>query len=391
MDRGHIVFVSFPHPPHVNPTIPIVAVLVRRGYRVSYVTSERFRDRLVSVGASVITSAPFNTEVDHYFNAPGGGRVETLVDRFFELADATERATLPILERDRPDVLVHDVGAYAGNILGKRLRVPLVATDPTFALDLQRLDSQMTHAKFREETIEIVRACTHHLKQRQLWNNGPLDGGGLRIQLHPRALQPDGDVFGAEYLYAGRCPGEQPLYGHWQDSCSCGRPIVLVSSSTTSLRRSDYYRMCIEALKGLGWHVVLSIGDHGDADSLSPLPPHFEVVQKVSHLAILRYASLMICMGGNMTVSEALYHGVPLIVMSYGHPELEWQADNIAEKGCGIHLQIQNTDFLRLRRAVAQISSDMRFLMRTRRLMWEIRREPGSEEVANRIEDFAHI
>src|SRR5882757_9599511 len=68
MDRGHIAFLSFPHPPHVNPTVPIVSVLVRRGFRVSYVTSQRFRDRLLGVGAEVIACQSFDAQADHQFH-----------------------------------------------------------------------------------------------------------------------------------------------------------------------------------------------------------------------------------------------------------------------------------------------------------------------------------
>lgn len=393
MDRSHIAFLSFPHPPHVNPTLPIVSVLVRRGFHVSYVTSEKFRDRVVAVGAEVITCQSFDAQADHHFNKQTDRSGDSrLVDRAFELADNMQEVAMSVFETHPPAVLIYDPGAIAGRLLAHRLGVPSILTTPMFAVDLKRLDIQVNHAKFREEIIDTERAIAHHLKGRGI-EAAELQSYAAAPTIHllPRVLQPDGDVFGERYFYAGRCAGEQPFYGEWRNVCDCGRPIVLVSSSTTALQRSHYYRMCIEALDGLGWHVVLSIGDHGDASSLLPLPPHFEIVQTTSHLAILRYATLMICMGGNMTVSEALYHGVPLIVMSHGHPELEWQADNMAEKGFGIHLRNAETDSCTLRQAVLQISSGSKFHLRATRLKWAVRREPGAEETANRIEDSIHL
>ena len=38
----HFAFICLPAAGHVNPTLPVVAELVRRGHRVTYATSERY-------------------------------------------------------------------------------------------------------------------------------------------------------------------------------------------------------------------------------------------------------------------------------------------------------------------------------------------------------------
>jgi MGT family glycosyltransferase len=390
----HIAFLSFPHPPHVNPTLPIVSVLARRGFRVTYVTSDRFRARLIQTGADVITCQSFDPSADHHFNrqSEGSSRYQRVIDRTFKLADHMFELLLPIFENRRPAALIWDAGAIAGPLIANRLKIPQVSTTPMFAIDIARIATQVTHAGYREELMQMERLYRDGIESRGLDLTSYGSGSSpLTIQLIPKAIQPDGDVFGEGYFYAGRCAGEQPIFGTWQRTCECGRPLVLISSSTTALQRDEYYRMCIEALDGLGLHVVLSIGDHGKPESLPPLPPHFEIAQKTSHLTILRSAALIICMGGNVTTSEALYHGVPLIVMSCGHAELEWQADNLAEIGCGIHVKQVEMSAACLRSAAQKILSDSKVSSRVTRLKREVRREPGAEEVANRIEDYAHL
>src|SRR5690348_4206102 len=50
----NVAIVSYPFPAFVNPTLPVVATLVRRGYRVSYATTKNFAQRVENVGAEVI-------------------------------------------------------------------------------------------------------------------------------------------------------------------------------------------------------------------------------------------------------------------------------------------------------------------------------------------------
>src|SRR4051794_36250739 len=54
MKQPHVAFVSYPQHPHVGPILPIVSVLVRRGYRVSCVVSDVFAARVAQLGAQPV-------------------------------------------------------------------------------------------------------------------------------------------------------------------------------------------------------------------------------------------------------------------------------------------------------------------------------------------------
>ena len=53
VDR-HLAFVSLPAHGHVNPMLPVVAELARRGWRISYATGERFRPEVEKAGATLV-------------------------------------------------------------------------------------------------------------------------------------------------------------------------------------------------------------------------------------------------------------------------------------------------------------------------------------------------
>lgn len=113
-----IAFLSIGMHGHINPTLPVVAELVRRGHAVSYHTSPAFREEIESTGATV-----------HLY--PGGDRPfpdpPTPVTWMESLASTAVRmlpAVLTDLRRDRPDLIVHDSACLWGAVAARELGVP---------------------------------------------------------------------------------------------------------------------------------------------------------------------------------------------------------------------------------------------------------------------------
>ena len=52
----HFPFICLPAAGHVNPTLPVVAELVRRGHRVTYATSAKYAGAVESAGAVFFAS-----------------------------------------------------------------------------------------------------------------------------------------------------------------------------------------------------------------------------------------------------------------------------------------------------------------------------------------------
>jgi MGT family glycosyltransferase len=385
MKKAHIAFISFPHPPHVNPTLPIVSVLVRRGHRVTYVTSDLFSSRVAELGAEIVSCPRFR--VDSLWQ--GVDEKERYQHPFCGLAIQTLGEMTRFYEDDKPDLMIYDLNAFAGRIFSNRRNIPAIQTSPTFAHDKENWSQQVKDPEFRKGLLAESKKADNFLEHYGIAASDFLfHREKLNVYLFPKALQPKGNVFGEDCFYAGRCAGEQPYYGEWQKRDTEGKPIVLVATSTTYLQGPEFFKMCIDAFSGLQWHVILSIGDSGDAKSLMPLPPHFELIQHTSHIKILPHASLYVCLGGIITSAEAIYHGLPLIVTTHGFPELEWQADNIESLGIGVHVRKADTNAEHLRALAIQVSENHELLDKVRQIRRAVQREPGAEETANRIEEY---
>jgi macrolide glycosyltransferase len=389
--HAHISFIGFPLPPCVNPTVPVVSVLIRRGHRVSYVTAPRFSSRLSALGAEIVPCddvrgrSIFASSMQASPDEDRSG-----VHPLCRFALETVKAVAPFYEAQRPDLIVYDIVSLAARMLAKRLGIPAIQTSPTFGYDEEHFAQQVPHRVFQANELDDCRRIDEFLAgvglgggRRYLFHREPLN-----IYFFPKALQPPGHVFGSECYYAGRCAAEQPYFGDWVRTSPEDRPIVLVSTSTTFQQGPDFFRLCLEALSDLSCHVILSVGDESVAAALRPLPAHFEIVQGVSHIRMLPHVSAFVCLGGVITTSEAAYHGVPLIITSQGVPELEWLGENATALGIGLHVRKTKLTAETLRAAVLRALRDESLLSRVRSLQRSVRNEPGSEDVANRIEDY---
>jgi len=135
------LFFGLPVHGHVNPTLPLVRELVRRGDEVIYVATPEFATRIGETGASYRP----------YQNAflPELGAVSRRMD---ELAWIFMRTTGEILDQEldaykalRPDYVVPDSIAPWGHWVAQLLSVPVVTSVTTFAFNRQILRYAVKH------------------------------------------------------------------------------------------------------------------------------------------------------------------------------------------------------------------------------------------------------
>jgi len=376
MTTRHIAFFSFPHFPHINPTLSLVATLIRRGHRVSYVTADRFAANVTELGAEVLSCQdPLKLE----------GYPSSVVDWTIRIISDTAA----FYEHNRPDLVVYDSMCHAGRIFAREQRIPAIQTSPAFAVNELEFTVQVPAVELRELILEGDRRTDRLFEHRGIAKqNCEFHREALNICFYPKAFELAGNEGDTTLFYAGRCAPERPYRQAWKSSSCSGRPLLIVSTSTFYTQTADYFRMCIEALSGLKWHVVLAIGHNNDAAAFGPLPPHFEIVQNVPQIQILPYASMMICLGGMITTVEAMYHGVPLIMLTHGHPEPEWYGNTFEKLGLGIHIREHETNVAALRSAVLRISESAEIADGVRHMQRVVRKDSGGEETANRIEDY---
>ncbi|MFK0195328.1 macrolide family glycosyltransferase [Kitasatospora sp. NPDC090308] len=316
---AHFAFVSAPASGHVNPTLPLVEELVRRGHRVSYATGPAAVGAAVAAGASPVT---LPSQLPPGMAARGEFTAEQLaVTMEYYLDDA--RASFPVLAAhfaaDPPDAVCYDSVTFTGRMLANLLRVREVSLVPTFAENESFSAAQVyLPADFDHTHPRLVAAVQDMGKFAQ--GHAFLDDPDLMfghvpptsLVFVPREFQPAGDTFDERFHFVGPSLSSRQAAEEWSPRSRA--PVLLISLGTVFNDRPEFYRTCIEAFGDGDWQVVMAVGGL-DRESLGPVPANVEVHAHVPQVAVLRHAEVFLSHAGMNSVMESLYHGVPLVAV----------------------------------------------------------------------------
>src|SRR5262249_41686094 len=101
------LFFSVPGHGHVNPSLPIVTELVRRGHHIIYFATESYRRRVDATGA---VFRAYTLIQDDYFTARGlSGRVpQKVADALITTTETILPELLDITRTEKPDYILFD-------------------------------------------------------------------------------------------------------------------------------------------------------------------------------------------------------------------------------------------------------------------------------------------
>lgn len=329
---------------YINPTLPVVAELARRGHRVTYHTFPAFASEIEAAGATA-----------HVY--PGGDT--PLPDPPIPLALLEELARTALdllpgvlsgLRGIRPDLIVHGAACPWGAVAAGELGVPAAATFTTFAFNRQvpsltGISSELVAAALAHPRISwgYVRArwalhCSYdtgRLPLTDLMNvHAPLN-----LVFTSSAFQPGADAFDPSYRFVGASVGSRPIDREF-DGVRLEDPVLYASLGTVFDAGPGLLRTFATALAPLGGSVIVSTG-HGDPADLGPLPANVLARRSVPQLEVLDRAALFVTHGGMNSVNEALRAGVPMLIVPQGADQ-PLVAKRVAELGAGLVLRTED-------------------------------------------------
>jgi MGT family glycosyltransferase len=390
-----VAFFGIPAHGHTNPSLPVVAELVRRGESVTYYSNEEFRDAIESTGARF---RAYDPPVGKDFTTESAGSLLLVA----MLAEATLEMLPRLLEdlkKDPVDYAIHDSVCPWGRCASQMLGLPSVCSTTTFALALEvfRPDNFLARLWNLLKTVfenlpylERIRRAQKALARSYGIQSGHFiefvsNPAPLTIVYTSRQLQPRQEVFGANYLFVGPSIAGREPDAEFARELGEG-PVIYVSLGTIFNEQTEFYRVCMEALGGIEQRVVLSVGRKTDIASLGPLPANFLVRNWVPQLQVLSKAGLFLTRAGANSVHEALLYGVPMLMF----PEISEQkmvAKQIARLGAGVVLS-KGVKPRELRGQVERVLGTSSFRQAAERLRPPLRNAGGHERAAESILDY---
>ncbi|MFI6499709.1 macrolide family glycosyltransferase [Nonomuraea typhae] len=385
MARDYL-FMCQPDHGHVIPNLAVVAELVRRGNRVAYVTGESMAEVVSAAGARVIgyDSLYHKANLRELEDDPLG-----LISLFLD----ESRIMLDAVRGESADAVVYDISVlHAGRILARKWGRPAVQLIPVFASNehfsyLSAVYGSGGDGGALPGWVDDMLARTASLSAAHGVDVPPADlwwsVQDFSLVNLPRAFQFEGQTFDRRFAFVGPCLGERSFLSDWTPPGD-DRPIALLTFGTVATSRPELFRTCVAAFGDLPWHVVVTVPDPAD---LGPLPPNVEVRRWVSHLSVLRHASVAVTHGGMGTAMEALYWGRPTVVVPATAVDGPL-ARRVAELRLGRVLEPARLTPGRLVADVLAVVSDERVRQATAAMRDEIRASGGTTRAVDELERY---
>ncbi|MEO3809120.1 macrolide family glycosyltransferase [Sphaerisporangium sp. B11E5] len=377
---------------HVNPTLPVVAELVRRGHSVTCHTSPAFAQEIEATGATVrlypeggrpLADPPMPVTMLH-------GLARTAVDLL--------PAVLSDLRRVRPDLIVHGAACPWGAVAARELDVPAAALFTTFAFNRQVASPTRASWELLAAAMTRPRDVRGYLRSRRELSRRydtrglpPLDLANLRQPLNlvftSRAFQPGADGFGPSYRFVGPSLGARPP----DPSFPLDRlrdPVLYASLGTVFDGGPRLLRQIATALAPLGGTVVVSTG-RTDPAALDPLPAGVLARRHVPQPEVLARAALFVTHGGMNSVNEAMYAGVPMLVVPQGADQ-PLVARRVAELGAGLAIRPRDAAAQTVNALARRLLDEPRFRTAAATLRVAQREAGGYARAADELERHLH-
>lgn len=400
---SRVVFLGHPAHGHINPTLPVVAELVRRGEQVFYYATDLFQAKIEATGATFRSFGP--QEIFERKLAYGGmlGGMAGLI----EAAEEVLPDTLSQVRDDQPDYLLLEAHSLTGNLVQQIINRPAMTLCSMFAFNerlipppqlVRFLYGQAPAAVALDGLLGLNRYV--EVAQRISKQYGVLcpnmigylsNPQPLNIVFTSRYFQIGGDrAFDDSYKFVGPSVMPQasiPTNDDFPWDALTGQPLIYISMGTMYNAEAEFYHTCFDAFADSPYQVVLSIGHRIGDDALRPPPANFIVRRHVPQLALLERAALFVTHGGMNSANEGILFHVPMIVLPQ-QADHYVVAQRVGELGAGIVLDRSQATVERLKGLAAQVVADPNYKEQCEKIAQTLRDGGGYQRAADEI--FAH-
>ncbi|WP_432073473.1 macrolide family glycosyltransferase [Streptomyces wuyuanensis] len=385
-----VAFLNIAMHGRVNPTLPVVAELVRRGHSVTYHTSPAFREEIEAAGATVRLYPGGDQPL------PDPPTPLTLIEGLAGTAVRLLPTVLDDLRRIRPRLIVHDSACPWGAVAARELGVPAAASFTTFAFNRQvpspTRGSWDLFAAAAARPGSLLGYARSRCALRRRYDTGGLpafDLGSIRQPLNlvytSRLFQPGVEGFDRSYRFVGPSIGARPADPSFPADGLRG-PVLYASLGTVFNADPRLLRTFATALAPLGGTVIVSTGQ-ADPAVLGPLPANVIARRFVPQPEVLARAALFVTHGGMNSVNEAMYAGVPMLVVPQGADQ-PMVARRVEELGAGLSVRTQDVSVESVRALAGRLLHRPRFRAAAAGLRVAQREAGGYRRAADELERY---
>ena len=385
-----ILFCASPGVGHVEPMVPLLRALLRRGHAVGWAGASESHARAQALGvkrcfavgpSSADTRAEYQRRWPQQADAVGPAIDPLVFPRRFGalLAPAMLDPLVQVIEAWNPVLVVSELGVLAAPLACQLTGVP-----------------QVTHGFGMPPPADVLEQAANAFAE--LWQSKtsgppPPEAGlfsRLYLDIYPHGLQTK------DRLRTARCQCLQPYTARRRDGPTrpdalAGRldefndwPLAYLTFGTV-VNQSRALITAATALSDLKVRLVVTVGSGGDPHVLNPVPLNVHVERFFDQSALLPHCNFVVSHGGSGTFLAALAHGLPQLVLPQGADQFI-NASALERSGAGMALRGDDISVGQIRDCVQRLLGDSAYRDQATRLAGEISAMPSADEVAVRLE-----
>lgn len=370
---------------HVNPTIPLIQELIRRGVTVIHYNAPSFRH--APELQAIFSPLPILEQLATNQLTKQISAIQ-LINILSGVVDELTEFAISQTEQEKPDFIIHDSFALWGKTTAFVTKVPAASSLTTFAFNSKVFRSapefawETIVASFRH--IKYLPKISHRLNSYYSKYGMKKDSvfdyivnrEKVNLIYTSKYFQPCSRSFGPEFKFVG------PSFQF--DKLPVKQELIYISLGTIYNRDPKFFQMCFEALGDLPYQVILSLGKGLNASSFDAVPKNFEVYEFVDQVRVLQKAVLFITHSGMNSTNEGLSANTPLIMI----PQVSEQrlvAKRVQDLGAGIALNRKNLNARIIRETVLKILNEKSYLENTAKIRESFFASGGVKRAASEV------
>lgn len=323
---------------HISITLAIGTELAKKGHTVHWFCLKELSNIFVPENSKFIVPQAFinSEQVQAICDVPNRHYISVFKSMKVLLEEAAiplSRLMMPVLENYvkefKPNVIISDQLAFAGPIIAYKHKIPY-ATSWSVPFGIPNESGlppkvfqwmQSTYINHQKEFDILTDELMLFSKEMNLV---PTSKEFMQVELqHPYYM--------VGPLIKGR---KQQIDFDWDALHASSKPKVLISLGTVQTNfQKKFFKIVTEAFKDMDCTFVAV----ANPDTLEEWPENFIVQSHIPQLEVLSYMDALIGHGGQNTTSEALYEGIPLLILPIANDAFE-VAEQVEKVGCGLRV-----------------------------------------------------
>ncbi|PSM56694.1 glycosyl transferase [Clostridium diolis] len=347
---GKILFLGMPGYGHINPTLGIIAELIKNGEKVIYFCTEEFRQRIENTGAVFKCYSEWNGIGKNKPSKLNNRNIEFLVNMLEMTINSYEKTVENILEQIEDmkfDVIGYSAMFPYGVIIAQILNVPSFSSFEVFATPSEMVPKERqeaTNAFFENDPIvskykELSDKLNvkYNIEMPELRNLLFYNRGDINFVYTSKYFVGNTKNYDQTFKFIG-----PPIYDRKEDLTDFpyneikGKKIIYISLGTIfSNFDLTIYDIFFKAFKDVDAAVVMTA--YNTDLSEFDIPHNFIIRNYISQTEILKYADVAITHSGMNSTNDLLFNNIPFVAIPIGADQL-YIASKSAKLGACISL-----------------------------------------------------